>query len=232
MEMIMNIETLQGHSPSLPPSDANIVIDVIRAFTTTHEAFLQGAREVLLAKEIDQAFALKKKHPDYLLAGERHSIKVEGFDLGNSPHECSQIDFSNRAMILTTSHGVQATMHALHEGLVLVTGYSNAQTTAEFLGRQVETNKISRINLLASHPTGDEDLACAEFLRDRLLDRYSMSHAEVQRRIRGSEAAQKFLDPTQPNFDTRDIERCARPRAASFVMEVVKVDDVVRIRAR
>ena len=89
MPPTIDIQISQGHEPPLDRADAYIVIDVIRAFTTTHVAFDNGAARVLLAGEVDEAFALKRTHPDAVLAGERGAIKIEGFDLGNSPAACA-----------------------------------------------------------------------------------------------------------------------------------------------
>ncbi len=227
------VEIFQGHTPELRRADATIVIDVIRAFTTTHVAFERGAAEVLLAGEVAEAFALARAHPQFVLAGERHALKIEGFDLGNSPHECAQYPFDGRGMILTTTNGVRATLHARSAGPVLVTGYTNAATTAEHLRRRAAAGEVHRVNIVASHPTGDEDVACAEFIGARIRgDDASVSDEAVRRRILASEAAQKFLDPDRPEYDERDVEICATPRPSNFVMYVEEGDAQPVIRTK
>jgi 2-phosphosulfolactate phosphatase len=224
--MIVKISIFQGHEPDLPQADINVVIDVIRAFTTTHVAFERGVDEVLLAGEVDEAFALKERFGDYVLAGERDAIKVEGFDLGNSPYECTQIDLAGRSMILSTTNGVRATLHALRSvagAQVLVTGFTNAAQTADHIRHLGADGAASRINLIASNPTGDDDLACAEYIRDRILpvqDRKvdGVDEHQVTRRIRECDSAQKFLDPERKKYDRRDVEICMTPRQSDFVM--------------
>ncbi len=66
----MPITIYQGHHHSPAPADINIVIDVIRAFTVAHYAFIGGAKEILLAGTAEEAFALKETYPDYVLTGE------------------------------------------------------------------------------------------------------------------------------------------------------------------
>ncbi|BCL24983.1 hypothetical protein GCM10017668_68260 [Streptomyces tuirus] len=47
-----------------PPSVA-VVIDVMRAFTVAARAFGQGAEKIVLAESLDEALALKARHPDW-----------------------------------------------------------------------------------------------------------------------------------------------------------------------
>lgn len=227
--MTINFQISQGHEPPLSPADVYIVIDVIRAFTTTQIAFEQGAERILLARHVEDAFALKHTHPDAILAGERDAIKIDGFDLGNSPAACAQVNFDGRTMILTTTNGVRATLHALKSAApqsapVLVTGFANALASARFVrekSREANGTHRLRVHLIASHPTGDEDLACAEFIRAHLLDAAQIDAAQVSERIRKSHAAQKFLDPKRPKFNPRDIDFCAETRPQSFAMLAV-----------
>jgi 2-phosphosulfolactate phosphatase len=219
----VKIDIFQGHEPDLPHSDLNVVIDVIRAFTTTHIAFERGVTEVLLAGEVDEAFALKEAFEDYVLAGERDAIKVEGFEMGNSPFACTRADLDGRGMILSTTNGVRATLHALRsiqDGQVLVTGFTNAAQTADHIRRLAKDAAIDHVNLIASNPTGDDDLACAEFIRDRILGHDGVDEQDVVRRIRQCESAQKFLDPQRKKYDRRDVEICMTPRRSDFVMRV------------
>lgn len=218
----MNIQTFQGHTPPLPPADVHVVIDVIRAFTTCQVALTRGVQTILLAGEISEAHALKRRFPDYLLAGERNAIKIEGFDLGNSPWEIAHADIAGRGLILTTSNGVRATLHALkHDGHVLVAGFSSAAATVA----AIQSMAATRVNLIASHPTGDEDLACAEWIATQLSGTNAITDAETIARIRHAEAAQKFLDPKRPEFDARDIDLCARLEPSARAMQVILRED-------
>jgi 2-phosphosulfolactate phosphatase len=62
-----------------------VVIDVLRATTSMCVAFDHGAKFMHPVAEVAEAEAFRSK--GYLLAGERNGIKVEGFDLGNSPFD-------------------------------------------------------------------------------------------------------------------------------------------------
>jgi 2-phosphosulfolactate phosphatase len=215
----MNITIHRGRRPDLPAADVRVVIDVIRAFTTTQVALEGGASRILLAGTVEEARALAAARPGRLLAGERDAIAPPGFDLGNSPAEFDGADLGNRELVLTTSNGVQATLHAWQEGPVVVTGFGNAGSTVRFLEAQI-TSGAKRIQLLASHPEGDEDLACAQWIRARLVGESEPDDSEVIRRIRESGAARKFLDLNRPEYDPTDVEYCARRVDSLWVMEV------------
>ena len=77
-----------------------------------------------------------------------------------------------------------------------------------------------RINIIASHPQDDDDLACADYIRSIVLDLNTVRLAEVQQRIQNSHPAGKFLDPAQPGFKAQDIPFCTREVAGNFVMQV------------
>jgi len=218
----MNISIVQGRDRSLPAADINVVIDVIRAFTVAHLAFLQGVSQIVLANSIENAWELKRLHPDHRLAGEVQGLPVKGFELDNSPARILDTDLQDAGLIQKTTNGVQATFHSLHAAEVLVTGFTNARTTALHIRRQIEhsPDKNWRVHLIATHPSGDDDLACAEYMRGIITDHNMLPVAAVRNRIRQSEAAKKFFDPLQAEFDPRDIDLCMRELDSSFVMRI------------
>jgi 2-phosphosulfolactate phosphatase len=224
----MNVHIHQGHRPDLKQAEVYVVIDVIRAFTTAWIAFARGVREILLVREIDEAFALRRHYPDYLLVGERKALKIEGFDLGNSPWEMSRADVARRGLIFTTTNGVTATLHALAQcapsGAVFATGYLGAAQTVAAIETLATGRRDLRVNLIASHPTGDEDLACAEWMRARLHGE-DADEAAVVARILASEAAAKFLDPARPEYDARDMDLVTGARAEPLALRATMRDD-------
>ena len=89
-------------------ASACAVIDVIRATSTIVTALDQGASGVQPVAGVDDAFALKKRNPKALLAGERGGQALPGFDLGNSPEDFTMERVHQRPIILTTTNGTQA----------------------------------------------------------------------------------------------------------------------------
>jgi 2-phosphosulfolactate phosphatase len=67
-----------------------IVIDVIRATSTICQALASGYERVYCAAEVAEVQALREELNGVTTGGERNGVRIEGFDLGNSPTEYLQ----------------------------------------------------------------------------------------------------------------------------------------------
>ena len=85
-----------------------VVIDVIRATSTICQALASGYERVWCAAEVDDARALAS--PDVTLGGERLGVRIDGFDLGNSPREYLTVRTPTLAM--STTNGTRAIVTA------------------------------------------------------------------------------------------------------------------------
>lgn len=213
--MIINIA--QGSSPVNDPADVNIIIDVIRAFTTSHIAFKKGVEKIFLVNEAEKAFSLKKENPHLFLAGEIDALSIPGFDFGNSPFEIQHTDrqLAGSFFVQKTTNGVKAVLNNLNASTILVTGFQSADVVVKYIQH---IGGLQRVNLIASHPTGDDDLACAEYIKGKLLTQ-AVEASVLLNRVRNCHAAQKFY--SNPLFNPKDIELAAQiDQAAEFVMKV------------
>lgn len=217
---MLPVTIYQGNHHVLSPSDINIVIDVIRAFTVAHYAFLEGVKEILLVQTQKEAFLLKEECPEYLLTGEVKGVGIEGFDFDNSPKRITQHQLKGKSLVQKTTNGVNATLRALAARHVFVTGFTNAKTTAEYVRSICGNPNTSVINIVASHPTGDDDLACADYIKGIILDNQSITAPETIARIKNSSVAEKFFDRENPLFDEEDISYCTKEIPGNFVMRV------------
>ena len=104
-----------------------VVIDVIRATSAILEALAAGASGVYPAASSEEAVRLSKSlgREDSLLCGERHGLKIEGFDLGNSPLEFTPERVGGRRLVMTTTNGTRATMAAEKADRVLIAALTN-----------------------------------------------------------------------------------------------------------
>lgn len=219
----MQVNLYQGSQT--PPADADItiVIDVIRAFTVSFYAFQQGVDRILLVESVEHALKIRQENPDYLLAGEINGYPIDGFDYGNSPYQIKDQELTSRTLVQKTTNGVRATLNCLASEHLFVTGFASARTTALYVRNQFTgMNGRPVINIVASHPTGDDDYVCAAYIKSILEGAKNISVFEVTERIKKSDAAQKFFDETKPVFNREDIFFCAEERPSDFVMRVNK----------
>lgn len=202
----MSIEVVitQGHHPPANADGITVVIDVIRAFTTATHAFRNQVARIFPVATARDAFQLKAALPDALLAGEINALPIEGFDFGNSPWEISRAPLNGRDLIMRTTNGIVATLNAQNSQQVLVAGLVNAQKTVNYL----LTQQPPKVVLVASHPTGDEDVACAEYMCG-LLGGKGISLDEAIHRTKTAHAAQKFLNGSNPHLHAQDIHMAA-----------------------
>jgi 2-phosphosulfolactate phosphatase len=116
----------------LRSSDVAVVIDVLRATSVATQALAAGYERVLCAKSIELAESLRGE--GRVLAGERHCLKPDGFDQGNSPREAAHR--RGRELVLATTNGAPAILAAA--GLaaeVLLACLLNFEAVVAVLGR-------------------------------------------------------------------------------------------------
>jgi 2-phosphosulfolactate phosphatase len=87
-----------------------IVVDVLRATSTITQALAHGYERVLCCSEIDEARELAAAQGG-LLAGERKTVRIEGFDFGNSPAELLSRPPAE-TLVLTTTNGTRLLVSA------------------------------------------------------------------------------------------------------------------------
>lgn len=106
-----------------------VVIDVLRASTTIVHALAAGAKTVIPCEEVDEARKLAANHSDgeCLLGGERDGLRIEGFDLDNSPLAYTEEIVGGRTIVFTTTNGTRALARAKQAETVLIGAFVNMQ---------------------------------------------------------------------------------------------------------
>lgn len=155
-------------SPEELAGGAVVVIDVLRATTTIVHAVAAGAREVVPCLEIEEARRVAAGFPKgtALLGGERGGLKIEGFDLGNSPEEYDPATVGGKVVVLTTSNGTRAMMLCRQAKRVLVGAFVNVSAVVRALVSE------DRVHLLCAGTQGEitrEDVLFAGCAAHRLL---------------------------------------------------------------
>jgi 2-phosphosulfolactate phosphatase len=109
-----------------------VVIDALRATTTVITALANGARAVIPAATSEEAVRLASnlEKDGVLLAGERKSVKIEGFALGNSPREMTAAAVGGKTIVLATTNGTPALVATQGGDPVLVGAPANFKALA------------------------------------------------------------------------------------------------------
>ena len=134
----MRIDVLFGVQ-NVAPADVQgrvvAVIDVLRASTTIAVALSNGARVVLPMESSDDAVMRSKQleRGGFKLAGERRMLKMEGFDLGNSPREHTREAVEGQTVILATTNGTKALLAVQGARDVVVASYVNLSAVSAML---------------------------------------------------------------------------------------------------
>jgi 2-phosphosulfolactate phosphatase len=104
-----------------------VVIDVLRSTTAIVAALANGARAVVPAASGDDALRLAQnlERGNVLLAGERGSLRIEGFALGNSPLEMSREAVAGKTIVMSTTNGTPAMLAAESGSPVLIAAITN-----------------------------------------------------------------------------------------------------------
>ena len=110
-----------------------VVIDVIRATSTIVEALASGARAVYPTLSSEEAIRLANSlgREDTLLCGEQKGLRIEGFDLGNSPGEFTSDRVSGKQLVMSTTNGTRAFLAAEGAERVLAASLLNLSAVAE-----------------------------------------------------------------------------------------------------
>ena len=146
-----------------------VVIDVVRATSCIVEAVANGALAVLPAVSVAEAVRRKATlaSDDVLLCGERHGLRIDGFDLGNSPGEFTREAVAAKRLVMTTTNGTKALASAEGARRVLVASFLNLGAVADAI------REDRAVVIVCAGKAGDfamDDTVCAGHIVRRLLD--------------------------------------------------------------
>ncbi|MEK7348466.1 MAG: 2-phosphosulfolactate phosphatase [Candidatus Eisenbacteria bacterium] len=147
-----------------------VVVDVLRSCSTIATALRNGATKVIPVGTVEEAMRLAQTMDakQRLLCGERDGVKVNGFDLGNSPREYEKGRVEGKTLLFASTNAspVMAGLLVGREQRLL--SYVNVSAVAEAVREDgadltiVCAGRNGRLSL--------EDTACAGALVRRLAE--------------------------------------------------------------
>ncbi|HEU0014017.1 MAG TPA: 2-phosphosulfolactate phosphatase [Longimicrobium sp.] len=173
-----------------------VVLDVLRASTSVVEALAAGARAVYPVASIEEALRLANTlgRDEVLLAGERKALRIEGFDLGNSPSEFTRGKVKGKVVVMSTTNGTGALNAAAGAERVLVGAWANFSA----LVRELAEARAEPVLLCAGRDRhfGLEDAVCAGQLAEAVMKALPDDEWELNDGAHAAMAlAREFPDP-------------------------------------
>lgn len=146
-----------------------MVIDVLRATTVIAHALSAGALQVIPCLGVDDARRVASSLPagQAVLGGERGGLKIDGFDLGNSPDEFTTETIGRKTLVFTTTNGTRAMMHCRQARRVLTGAFVNASAVVKALAGE------ENVQILCAGTRGGitrEDVLLAGLIADGLAN--------------------------------------------------------------
>lgn len=130
------VHLLSSHcDPAALRGGVAVVIDILRASTTMTTALLNGAASVVPCLTVDDARSLQQQSRSgtVLLGGERGGVRIDGFELSNSPADYTRDTIGGRTVGFTTTNGTKTLLQSGEAELIVVGAFVNLDAVVRFL---------------------------------------------------------------------------------------------------
>lgn len=108
-----------------------VVVDILRATSCIVTGLAHGIKEIRPIK--DEGECRKLKHEGYYIAGERGGIKLQGFDMGNSPFEYMNDELKGKKVAVTTTNGTYAIHESMGSNEIIIGAFLNLSSICDYL---------------------------------------------------------------------------------------------------
>ncbi len=119
---------------------AVVVIDVLRASSTIVTALMNGAKAIIPVSDMGEASKIAQNvdSENYLLCGEKDGIKIEGYDLGNSPREYTPEVVGGKKLIFNTTNGTKAIKKSIGSSNLYIASFLNVNAILKALKEETK----------------------------------------------------------------------------------------------
>jgi 2-phosphosulfolactate phosphatase len=116
-----------------------VVTDILRATTVITTMFMNGVKQVLPVRFIEQAKEMKQK--GMIVVAERDGKKLDFADFGNSPYYFTRDVVEGKSLVYSTTNGTHALTLGVNSKQVLVGCFLNLSSVAEYL-KELKTDVL------------------------------------------------------------------------------------------
>lgn len=110
-----------------------VVIDVLRATSVMITALHNGAEKIFPFKDIKTIQERCENLKNIIKCGERNALKIDGFDLGNSPLEFTKEKVFGKDIYMSTTNGTKAVENSLSAEKIIICSFLNIKSVSKKL---------------------------------------------------------------------------------------------------
>ncbi|MDB2137951.1 2-phosphosulfolactate phosphatase family protein [Clostridium butyricum] len=146
-----------------------VVIDMFRATSVIVTALNNGCEEVIPFLTIEETLESSEElnREEYILGGERRAVKIDGFDLSNSPLEYTKEVVENKKVLITTTNGTRTLTKSNSAKRIIIAAMINAKAVADKL---LEINEdVMIINAGTNGNFSMDDYICSGYIINEML---------------------------------------------------------------
>ena len=146
---------------------------MFRATSVIVTALNNGCKEVIPFLTIEETFekAEELKRENCILGGERKAVKIDGFDVSNSPLEYTKELVGGKSVLMTTTNGTKTLTRSLSAKKIFIAAMINAKAVAEKL---LEINEdVVIINAGTNGNFSMDDFICSGYIIDEMTKKSS-----------------------------------------------------------
>lgn len=147
-----------------------VVIDMLRATSVITTAINNGCTGIMPVLTVEEAFVIASKDRNaYVLGGERKALKIDGFNLSNSPLEYERSEVEGKNLVITTTNGTRAIKGSIGARNILIGALINARAVANKL-IQLD-NDIVMVNAGTYGQFSMDDFICSGYIINCIRER-------------------------------------------------------------
>lgn len=146
-----------------------VVIDMFRATSVITTAFNNKCKELIPFLTVEETIKKAEEigRDKCILGGEREAVKIDGFDLSNSPLEYSKEVVNNKTILMTTTNGTKTLTRCKIADKILIGAMINGKAVADML---LKLNKdIAIVNAGTKGNFSMDDFICSGYIIDEIL---------------------------------------------------------------
>lgn len=156
-----------------------VVIDMFRATSVIITAMNNGCKEIIPFLTIKET--LKKAdeigRENCILGGERNAVKIDGFDVSNSPLEYTEDLVKNRSVLMTTTNGTKTLTRCCEAENILIGAMINAKAVAEKIIEM--NNDVVIVNAGTKGNFSMDDYICSGYIINEILKKKSLDLTDI-----------------------------------------------------